>query len=489
MPSKQVQRRRGTTAEHQTFVGANGEVTVDVTKHVEVVHDGAKPGGYPMASEASVTAVDARVDSTNADVTLVNQRVDNTNAAVTQVSNRVTAVETTTATHTSQITELQKPPVSSNLTVTTGTLAVPTAPGEYVIPLVQNVTTITLPAGQAGRALDLWLRFVQDGVGGRTVAGWPAGVVWESGVAPNINQTANTPTTVHLQNLNNQGWTGGVAGGGAGDGAPMGTVLPWPARTSLPAGYMPLDGQELDRAIYPDFVALLDADKFPTVTEANWQATTPNRGCFVKISSTGKFRLPDWNGKSSGTLGALFARGDGALSAGTPGQIQRDSLQYHSHAVVEYDTQATPATENFDFTQNSTRGPRTTALAQTAFHADNVENYPGRAAVRVADETRPLSVTVVWVVKLYGAVNNPGAVDLAQLLAAMNNKANLNTSNTYVGNGLRFIAPMYQGVGSIAQRFCFQSSPGTNQTVITLIPPVGANGAGFQAFSNPADME
>ena len=50
MAGKQVQRRRGTTAQHATFIGAAGEVTVDTNKHVAVVHDGATPGGYPMAS-------------------------------------------------------------------------------------------------------------------------------------------------------------------------------------------------------------------------------------------------------------------------------------------------------------------------------------------------------------------------------------------------------------------------------------------------------
>jgi hypothetical protein len=43
--------RRGTTAQHATFVGANGEVTVDTTKDTIVVHDGSTPGGQPLARE------------------------------------------------------------------------------------------------------------------------------------------------------------------------------------------------------------------------------------------------------------------------------------------------------------------------------------------------------------------------------------------------------------------------------------------------------
>ena len=44
----QVQFRRGTTAEHSSFTGAAGEVTVDTSKNVTVIHDAIKVGGYPV---------------------------------------------------------------------------------------------------------------------------------------------------------------------------------------------------------------------------------------------------------------------------------------------------------------------------------------------------------------------------------------------------------------------------------------------------------
>ena len=47
----QVQRRRGTTAEHSTFTGAVGETTVDTSKDTVVVHDGATQGGFPLLRE------------------------------------------------------------------------------------------------------------------------------------------------------------------------------------------------------------------------------------------------------------------------------------------------------------------------------------------------------------------------------------------------------------------------------------------------------
>ena len=51
--AKRVQLRRGTTAQTNTFTGAVGEVTVDTSKNVLVVHDGATVGGLPVAARAN----------------------------------------------------------------------------------------------------------------------------------------------------------------------------------------------------------------------------------------------------------------------------------------------------------------------------------------------------------------------------------------------------------------------------------------------------
>jgi hypothetical protein len=46
--STQVQLRRGTTAQHETFTGALAEVTVDTDKMSLVIHDGTTAGGHPV---------------------------------------------------------------------------------------------------------------------------------------------------------------------------------------------------------------------------------------------------------------------------------------------------------------------------------------------------------------------------------------------------------------------------------------------------------
>jgi len=49
--AKLLKLRRGSTSGHNSFTGAEGEVTVDITKDTAVVHDGSTAGGRPLARE------------------------------------------------------------------------------------------------------------------------------------------------------------------------------------------------------------------------------------------------------------------------------------------------------------------------------------------------------------------------------------------------------------------------------------------------------
>ena len=49
--AKLLKLRRGTTSQHNSFTGAEGEVTIDTTKDTAVVHDGSQAGGRPLARE------------------------------------------------------------------------------------------------------------------------------------------------------------------------------------------------------------------------------------------------------------------------------------------------------------------------------------------------------------------------------------------------------------------------------------------------------
>jgi hypothetical protein len=50
----QIQFRRGSSAEHETFTGAPGEITVDTTENTLRVHDGQTPGGTTLAKQNEI---------------------------------------------------------------------------------------------------------------------------------------------------------------------------------------------------------------------------------------------------------------------------------------------------------------------------------------------------------------------------------------------------------------------------------------------------
>jgi hypothetical protein len=52
-----IQRRRGNTAQHASFTGLAGEITIDTQKNTVVVHDGTTAGGYPLARADEVAAL------------------------------------------------------------------------------------------------------------------------------------------------------------------------------------------------------------------------------------------------------------------------------------------------------------------------------------------------------------------------------------------------------------------------------------------------
>lgn len=67
--STQLKLRRGTTAQHSTFTGAEGEVTVDTTKDTLVVHDGTTAGGVPLLNDVASSVATSNLE--DASVTTV----------------------------------------------------------------------------------------------------------------------------------------------------------------------------------------------------------------------------------------------------------------------------------------------------------------------------------------------------------------------------------------------------------------------------------
>lgn len=167
----------------------------------------------------------------------------------------------------------------------------------------------------------------------------------------------------------------------------------WPNRASIPAGYAPADGQLLSRATFPDAWAGIQAGNVPTVADGTWLSTPIERGKYTAGDGATSFRLPDYNGKSAGSLGAVFMRGDGAKSAGLAGAIQLDELKSHAHPI--------------GITTSTSSG------GGGNYYAGNTNSVLSGATGGA--ETRPLNVTGCWIIKIFGSVTNPGSADAAQL--------------------------------------------------------------------------
>lgn len=117
-------------------------------------------------------------------------------------------------------------------------------------------------------------------------------------------------------------------------GTPLAGVSWWGgARSAITLPRLPVDGQLLNRADHPELWTLVSSGGYPMITEADWQSTPLSRASFSSGNGSTTFRMPDLNGKQTGSIGAVGLRGDGAFSAGEAGKLQESQNLEHSHAA------------------------------------------------------------------------------------------------------------------------------------------------------------
>lgn len=69
----QLQLRSGTTSQHETFTGAEGEITYNTTNRTIKIHDGVTVSGHPVvASKLVTTTIDANLENTTG-VRIINE--------------------------------------------------------------------------------------------------------------------------------------------------------------------------------------------------------------------------------------------------------------------------------------------------------------------------------------------------------------------------------------------------------------------------------
>ncbi|MDW3711879.1 phage tail protein [Pseudomonas sp. 2023EL-01195] len=179
------------------------------------------------------------------------------------------------------------------------------------------------------------------------------------------------------------------------------------SRGNIPSGSAPADGQLLSRALYPDVWAAIRDGKVPKTTETLWNSDALQRGMFTEGDGSTTFRMPDYNGKAAGSLGALFLRGDGALSAGTAGGLQ--PARSNSLARVRLEA-------GYDVTTNTDVPiPEDGSFSQRL--ATDWVNHGIRFA-RSGGDNRPLNVTGCWIIKMGGGIASAGTIDAAALSTA-----------------------------------------------------------------------
>ncbi|HEN3579541.1 TPA: prophage tail fiber N-terminal domain-containing protein [Yersinia enterocolitica] len=203
-------------------------------------------------------------------------------------------------------------------------------------------------------------------------------------------------------------------------GLPLLHSYPADTRDHIEEGTAPQDGQLLSRALFPDAWAAIQATR-TVITDAAWLADPLKRGCFSSGDGSTTFRLPDKNGKSSGTIGAGVPRGDGTNSSGSIGTIQRDASQNFTGAfssdlggMVWLGASSTSGV----FSSGSRQEGNIFQPKGDTFNrvsANGSFDIDISRQIRTAAETRMLNFTVCWVIKLAGSAFNEGQINALEL--------------------------------------------------------------------------
>lgn len=245
--ARQIQFRRGTTAEHSTFTGAVGEVTVDTTKDVVVVHDGSTAGGVPMIKAADLAAgTGIDVTGTTITNTAPDQTVTITGSGAATVSgtypNFEVASVNTTYTAGTGLTLTGTEFAIGTTVVTSSYTGDVDITGEFIadsynesyaaVTSTSNATTVDCEAGNAfshtltenttftfsnpptsGTAYSFSLELIQDASASGYTVTWPTSVDWPSATAPTLTATASAVDVfVFYTRDSGTTWQGFIAG-------------------------------------------------------------------------------------------------------------------------------------------------------------------------------------------------------------------------------------------------------------------------------------
>lgn len=164
------------------------------------------------------------------------------------------------------------------------------------------------------------------------------------------------------------------------------------------------DGQLLNRADWPELWAY--AQMLSPIADADWLADPEKRGKYSLGNGTTTFRVPDRNGVQTGSIQALFGRGDGGNSSanGIVSESGAPNITYAApHTMVTLASAPSQVATNGAF-QSITSGDSPAAAGsgsrfiQTNFDASRCSPVYGRSAAEIV----PRNFVGVWVIRASG---------------------------------------------------------------------------------------
>lgn len=207
-------------------------------------------------------------------------------------------------------------------------------------------------------------------------------------------------------------------------GGYLGMVDWHPMRSEMPFGRIAADGQELDREVFASLFERVSAGKLPVCEDSLWLSDSKYRGFYTLGNGTTTFRIPDYNGKTKGSLGAGFLRGDGLNSLGENGLIQSDAIRNitgysggwcNAITASSGGALATDA-EMGRFNNGGANAAAWAAVRNTSFDASRV--------VPTAADNHPVNITGCFTIQYAGAVLDEGEIEVGKLANAIADLSN-----------------------------------------------------------------
>ncbi len=196
-------------------------------------------------------------------------------------------------------------------------------------------------------------------------------------------------------------------------------------------GFVPLDGQELSRAMYPSAWEAINAGLVPVEDDAAWLADPKKRASFTKGNGTSTFRVPDLNGKLSDSIKGLHIRGDNGDSTRDGKVLQNGAPNITGYTnLLGYKTWANNDGAVNGAFSNLSQGlvfSNGTDLVASSDYRELIANLDASKSNAAygrdgTDEVRPNAAIGCWVVKLFAGIANAGVADLQQVLVTLAGK-------------------------------------------------------------------